>query len=70
MPKKSVVKQRISSVRYRVIEGRFVPGEWHIEILKEGGGYEAVTFLRGPDAREQAITYARDRFGEFDETLN
>ncbi len=52
-----------------MIEGRFVPGEWCIEILNEDGGYEAVAFFRGPKAREQANAYARDRFGEFDETL-
>ena|SRR5215469_8276909 len=69
MTEKSVVKHRISSVRYRVVEGRFVPGEWCIEIANEDGGYETVTFFRGPEARERAITHARDRFGEFDETL-
>ena len=56
-------------IRYRVIEARFVPGEWCVEILREDGGYKAVSFFRGAEARERAIDYARDRFGEFDETL-
>lgn len=67
MTKKSVVEHRISSVRYRVVESCFVPGEWCIEVSNEEDAYDAVMFFRGSDARERAIDYARDGFGEFDE---
>ena len=36
-------------------------------MLKEEGRCDAVMFFRGSDARERAIDYARDGFGEFQE---
>jgi hypothetical protein len=57
-------KTSVIATRYRVIEGRFVPGEWCIEISNEDGVYEAVTFFRGSNARERAIDHARDRFSK------
>jgi hypothetical protein len=35
--------------------------------MDDDGGYEAVEVFTGPDAREQAIRYAKRRFGEYDE---
>ena len=35
--------------------------------MDNDGGYEAVKVFSGPDARDQAIRYAKQEFGDYDE---
>lgn len=54
-------------LRAKVFEDRETPGNWRVEKLDEDGGYEVVEVFTGPDAGQQAIRYADQRFGVFDE---
>lgn len=47
----------------KVVEDHLVPGAWRVQKL----GYEAFAIFAGPNARQDAIDYAQQIFGEFDE---
>jgi hypothetical protein len=51
----------------KVFEDRAVPGNWRVEKMDEDGGYDVVKVFTGPDARDQAIRYAMQEFGDYDE---
>ena len=53
--------------RAKVFRDRVTLGIWRVEKMDEDGGYETVRVFSGPDAREQAIRYAVEKFGTFDE---
>ena len=54
-------------LRTKVFRDRIIRNNWRVEKMDRDGGYEAIEIFAGPDARQRAIDYARDRFGEFDE---
>jgi hypothetical protein len=47
-----------------VFEDREIPGDWRVEKFDEGGGSEVRVFA-GPDARQQAIDYAKERYATY-----
>jgi hypothetical protein len=51
----------------RSLKDRAMPGNWRVEKMNEDGGYDAVRVFTGPDAREQAIRYVEQEFGEHDD---
>jgi hypothetical protein len=54
-------------LRAKVFKDRAVPGNWRVEKMDEDGGYDVVKVFAGPDARDQAIRYAVQEFGDYDE---
>ena len=54
-------------LRAKVFEDRETAGNWRVEKMDNDGGYEAVKVFSGPDARDQAIRYAKHEFGDYDE---
>ena len=54
-------------LRAKVFEDRETPGAWRVEKLDEDGGHEVVKVFTGPRARLEAMKYAHNQFGEFDE---
>jgi len=54
-------------LRAKVFEDRVTPDNWRVEKMDHDGGYEAVKVFTGPDARDQAIRYAKQEFGDYDE---
>ena len=54
-------------LRAKVFEDRETAGNWRVEKMDNDGGYEAVKVFSGPDARDQAIRYAKQEFGDYDE---
>ena len=59
--------QTPDDLRAKVFEDRETAGNWRVEKMDEDGGYEAVKVFSGPDARDQAIRYAKHEFGDYDE---
>ena len=47
-----------------VFEDRETPGDWRVEKFDEDGSCE-VRVLTGPDARQQALDYTRERYGTY-----
>jgi hypothetical protein len=41
--------------------------DWRVEKMDANGGYETVKVFTGSGARDRAIVFTRQRFGEFDE---
>jgi hypothetical protein len=54
----------IASEPASVFEDRETPGDWQVEKFDEDGGCEVRVFA-GPDARGQAIDYAKERYGTY-----
>ena len=54
-------------LRAKVFEDRVTPGAWRVEKMDEDGRYEVLKVFTGTRARLQAIKYAQQEFGEFDE---
>ena len=54
-------------LRAKVFEDRETAGNWRVEKMDNDGGYEAVKVFSGPDARDPAIHYAKQEFGDYDE---
>jgi hypothetical protein len=54
-------------LRAKVFEDRTIPGAWRVEKMNEDGDYVAFVIFAGPNAHQNAIDYARQRFGTFDE---
>ena len=52
----------IGSEPASVFEDRETPGDWRVEKFDDDGGCEVRAFT-GPDARWQAIDYAKERYG-------
>jgi hypothetical protein len=53
--------------RAKVFRDRVNPDDWRVEKMDDDGGYEVVEVFTGPDARQQAIRYAKSKFGAYDE---
>ena len=47
-----------------VFEDRETPGDWRVVKFDEDGSCEVRVFT-GPDARQQALDYARERYGTY-----
>jgi len=54
-------------LRAKVFEDRETPGNWRVEKMDDDRGYQVVKMFTGPDARPQAIRYAEQGFGTYDE---
>lgn len=54
-------------LRAKVFEDRAIPGAWRVEKMDEDGGYELVKVFTGTRARQNAIRFAEQKFGEYDE---
>jgi hypothetical protein len=52
----------IGSEPAAVFEDREVPGQWRVERFDQDGGCEVEVFI-SPNARHQAIDYAKRRYG-------
>jgi hypothetical protein len=50
-------------LRAKVFEDRTITGAWCVEKMNEDGGYEVFAIFAGPNARQNAIAYARQLFG-------
>jgi hypothetical protein len=57
-------------LRARVFKDDAMPGAWRVEKINEDGRYKAFAIFAGPNAHQNAIDYARQLFGEFDEISN
>ena len=53
-------------LRAKVFRDRVDRAAWRVEKIDEDGGYKCVEVFAGPNARQRAIDYARQRFGGFD----
>jgi hypothetical protein len=51
----------------KVFEDRTIPGAWCVEKMNEDGDHVAFVIFAGPNAHQNAINYARQLFGTFDE---
>jgi hypothetical protein len=49
----------------KVFEGGVIPGAWRVE--GKDGGHEVFAIFAGPDARQNAVDYARQLFGRWEE---
>jgi hypothetical protein len=54
-------------LRAKVFADPVTPGAWCVTKMNKDGGYEAFAIFAGPNARGNAVDYARQLFGEFDE---
>jgi hypothetical protein len=54
-------------LRAKVFADPVTPGAWCVAKMNKDGGYEGYAVFAGPNARRNAIDYARHLFGEFDE---
>ena len=54
-------------LRAKVFRDRVNPADWRVEKMDDEGGYVVVEVFSGPDARQQAIRYAKSKFGAYDE---
>lgn len=54
-------------IRAKVFEDRELPGGWRVEKMDEDGAYELVKVFTGTRARQNAICFAEQEFGEYDE---
>ena len=54
----------IGSEPAAVFEDREIVGQWRVEKVDQEGGYE-VRIFTGPYARDQAIDYAKERYGTY-----
>jgi hypothetical protein len=50
----------------KVFEDRVIPGQWRVEWFDDDGRCEMETFT-GPTARREALRYAMQRHGHFEE---
>jgi hypothetical protein len=55
------------SLRAKVFADPVMFGAWCVAKMNKAGGYEAYAVFAGPNARRNAIGYAQQIFGEFDE---
>jgi hypothetical protein len=54
--------------RAKVFEDREIPGQWRVERAEPPNGEDiTVRIFTGPDARQQALDYAGQTYGDFDE---
>ena len=54
-------------LRAKVFEDRETPGNWRVEKMDQDGGYEVVKVFTGTRARQSAIRFAEEKFGDYDE---
>jgi hypothetical protein len=53
----------------KVFEDRAPPGAWRVEKRNEHGRYEVLVIFAGPHAHQNAIAFARQLDGAFDEPV-
>jgi hypothetical protein len=53
--------------RTKVFADPVTPGAWCVTKMNKDGGYETLAIFVGRNARGNAVDYARQLFGEFDE---
>ena len=56
-----------TDLRAKVFRDRVDRDRWRVEKMAEDGGYECTAIFAGPNARQRAVDYARDCFGDFAE---
>jgi hypothetical protein len=54
-------------LRAKVLEDRTLPGAWRVEKMDKDGVCEAFAIFAGPNGHQNAIDYARQLCGTFDE---
>jgi len=54
-----------SGLHVKVFEDGVIPGAWRVE--GKDNGHEVFAIFAGPNAHQNAVDYARQRFGTFDE---
>ena len=54
----------IGSEPAAVFEDREIAGQWRVEKVDQEGGCD-VRIFTGPNARQQAIDYAKERYGTY-----
>src|ERR1041384_2561188 len=51
-----------ADLRAHVFEDRIKAGDWRGEKMDDDGGYEGVSVFTGPNARQEAVRYAAEKY--------